>query len=159
MGWTPCGGGFDRRTWVIDRPDNSYREEVREMDKLLQAIRTIPGAKIVTLVKADGDVFTVDIQEDGSVGYEPAHEALFCAKLLNAVSDGGALVIRQFLDEKVEIDGRMLPRKNVYGVALGAGRWHGMTAMDVRESYTVDYETGKPVKPEHGVSYCKFPTD
>ena len=127
------------------------------MDKLLQAIRAIPGQKIVTLAQAGGRTSRVDIDENGAVGYEPAHELLLSAKLTNAASEGGALIIRQFLDERVEINGRMLPRKNLYGVVLGAGCWRGMIAMEVREASIVDCETGGTMDPEPGVSYCKFP--
>ncbi|MDA8093014.1 MAG: hypothetical protein M0T84_03740 [Betaproteobacteria bacterium] len=111
---------------------------------LLQAIRVLPGKKIVTLACAGADDLTqVDVSASGVIGHADGHDLLLKAKLHRALVSGGGMIIRQFTQIKtqaVAANGKPLwiPIKNLYGVRLERGRWRGLSALDVRRACEPD---------------------
>lgn len=135
---------------------------MNRIESLLTAIRALPGPKILTLTTSTG-LQPYDMHEDGTLGYDPGHGLLFQAKLVRALHEGGALIVRQFLPIKVEHvapDGRRtwIPRKNVYAIKLGQQTWTPLSAKDTRTVCCTDAETGQPLPPEPTVSYLAFPS-
>lgn len=131
---------------------------------MLAAILALPGGKILTLVFGDEQMFKIDISEDGQLGYHPTHCQLFLSKLVAALVASGGLIIRQFLPLKVEhqlADGRIvwLPRKNIYGVTLGGGRWQALSGEETRQAHTTDANTGEPFDQEDLTAFPEFPSE
>jgi hypothetical protein len=127
------------------------------LDDLLIRIKQLPGAKIVTLAH-ETTVFEIDIDLQGVCGYGPGDEPLFRAQLARALHEGGGLMSRQFLPVKVQRrmpNGKRLwvPEKNLYGVFLGSGTVHALSAEAVRDAACTDATTGAPLEPEDGVHY------
>nr|VFK23212.1 MAG: hypothetical protein BECKLPF1236B_GA0070989_13452 [Candidatus Kentron sp. LPFa] len=140
--------------------DNLYNETYGAEYTLLHEIIKIPGDKILTLASATGP-FKVDVNKNGEFGYEAGIKELFLAKLVNALHNGTALIIRQFLPVKVKRklpNGQELwiPEKNIYAVVLGNGQWRGCTAEEVESCCNTDANTGKALLPEEGVHYQEF---
>jgi len=133
------------------------------MDKLIKSIVKIPGEKIVTLiVQEESEPFVIDVSADGKFGYHESHELLFRAKLVSAFSSSGGMIIRQFLPVKVQRkmpDGKKvwIPRKKIYGVFIGKGKWYPLSKEEVRRACCTNVETGKPIPPEPDVSFSDFP--
>ena len=130
------------------------------IDDLLAQIKRLPGPKIVTLAQDTG-VFKIDIDPQGVCGYGQGHELVFRAKLVRAIHEGGGLMIRQFLSAKVQRrtpNGKLMwiPEKNLYGLHLGAGEVHPLSAEAVRDASCTDATTGAPLEPEEGVHYCTW---
>jgi hypothetical protein len=131
------------------------------LDDLLTRIKQLPGAKIVTLAQ-ETTVFTIDIDPEGGCGYEPGQELLLRANLARALHEGGGLMIRQFLPVKVQRgmpNGRLMwvPEKKLYGLYLGEGQVHGLSAAAVRQAACTDAQTGALLPPEAGVSFATWP--
>ena len=75
----------------------------KNMAELIETIRKLDGQKIITLANFVSDYcHQYDISKDGVIGYEKEHEFLFKIKLLNAMYDGGSIIIRQFTDVIVD---------------------------------------------------------
>ena len=121
----------------------------------------IPGSKILTLLT--GSVpFVIDVHEDGSFGYFEGQQLLFEAKLHEALSERGSLMIRQFLPIKQKTivkGGKVLwiPEKNLYGVFLNEGVWHGLSGETLLQMYSIDPKTGGSLPEEEGAHYRDFP--
>jgi hypothetical protein len=130
------------------------------IDSLLKAIRAIPGGKIATLVVENGQQ-AFDIKEDGKIGYNPSHEQAFKQMLEEGLATGGGLMIRQFLPIKVERTmpngtKHWIPKKNVYGVFLGEGKWVPLSAEEVRSASSTEAESGAKLNQESDVYYRDF---
>jgi hypothetical protein len=128
---------------------------------LMKAIRTIPGEKIVTLAVQLGEQ-TFDIQEDGTVGYDPSHEKLMKKMIEDGLSHGGGLLVRQFLPLKIERlmpngTKQWVPKKNVYGVFLAEGSWAPLSADEVKAACTTNAQSGAPLSQESDIYYRQFP--
>jgi hypothetical protein len=131
-----------------------------DVDKLIAVIQGIPGQKIVTLYAPTSlnPEFSIDIQSAGRMGYEEGHEALFKAKLVHALIDGGGLVVRQLLGVKVQRrmpNGKVLwiPKKNLYGFKLGGGGFQPLSREEMRRAHCTDHKTGKVLEPEPDVIF------
>lgn len=136
------------------------QETLQVIDDLLTRITALPGSKIVSLA-LDTGVFEIDVSAEGVYGYDRGHELLFRAKLVRALNEGGGLMIRQFLPVKVQRrmpNGRLMwvPEKKLYGLYLGEGHAHGLSADAVRSASCTDAQTGAPLAPEDGVSYATW---
>lgn len=127
------------------------------METLLQAIKDIPGKKLVRLVAVGIGGYDIKVSNDGRVGDGPETEAMFLVNLAQAADVGAALTVRQYRVGVVEVGGRMFQRKNLYGVLLQRGGWRGMSAREIREILYTDYQTGEFTPPEPGVTFCDFP--
>jgi hypothetical protein len=130
------------------------------LDDLLTKITQLPGSKIVTLALDTGE-FEIDIDPQGVCGYDPGHEPLFRAKLARALHEGGGLMIRQFLPVKVQRrmpNGKLMwvPEKKLYGLYLGQGSIHPVSAEAVRTAACTDATSGAPLEPEEGVTYATW---
>jgi hypothetical protein len=130
-----------------------------DTQRVIETILKIPGQKIVTLTVNDAfpRTFVIDVDEAGNFGYDPAAKAVFLAKLVAAFSMGGGLVIRQFLSDTIEVmrngQRRRIPKKVIYGIALGEGSWQPLPAQEVEWACCTDNTTGLPIPPEEGVTY------
>ncbi len=129
---------------------------------LLQAIRVLPGKKIVTLACAGADDLTqVDVSASGVIGHADGHDLLLKAKLHRALVSGGGMIIRQFTQIKmqtVSANGKPLwiPIKNLYGVRMERGRWRGLSALDVRRACEADVVAKGGADREQWVRYRAF---
>lgn len=128
------------------------KEKQGRVDKLLDVIRALPGQKILTLAHADGRTFVIDVSPEGDFGYEPGHLALLVAKVINMLFDGGAITIRQFREDKVEIGDREFPRKNIYSIVFVDGDWKPVPPEGVQWCQEHDFN-GEPIEPEPGLVY------
>ena len=127
---------------------------------LLATILDIPGNKIITLYRADGTEFKIDISAQGRFGYAPGHKALFVANLVSAIGSSSVLVIRQFLPLKVERqtpnDKTMfIPKKKLYGIVLANGAWKPISATQMREAHCTNSDTGESIEPEQDVIFAE----
>lgn len=130
------------------------------VDELLEVITGLRGDKIVTLAYEERK-FVIDINANGKIGYDPTHEALFRAKLFNAMDSPGSLIVRQFLPIKVErtmTDGRKrwIPKKKIYGVVLVNGSWLPISKAEMRTAYCIDHKTGEYLAPEPDVIFAEL---
>jgi hypothetical protein len=130
------------------------------LEDLLTRIKQLPGPKIVTLAHTT-DTFEIDIDPQGVCGYDPSHERLFRTKLARALHEGGGLMIRQFLPLKVQRrmpNGKLMwvPEKKLYGLFLGQGVIHALSAEEVRKAACTDATSGAPLEPEEGVTYATW---
>jgi hypothetical protein len=134
-----------------------------EVRSVIKAILKLPGDKMLTVITPITPPQTFDVSEKGVFGYHRSHKQLFEKLLQQAITGGGGLVIRQFLPLKVERttpEGKKIwiPRKNIYGIALGNGAYMPLSASQIRSACCTDAETGKPLPPENDVSYLAFPS-
>ncbi len=130
--------------------------------QLLNHIVTIAGIKILTLLLEETGEIKFDIDDDGNVGYDPMHKHLLLAELNSGFSNGGVVIIRQFTPLKTEIinakNKKMwVPIKNVYGLILRDHQWIAVSKKELRESFSIDAQTGKPLKREPDVAYQDIP--
>jgi hypothetical protein len=128
--------------------------------ELLEEILKIPGKKILTLHCVNSS-FSVDIDESSKFGHQPGLKELFLAKLHRAFSEGGAIIIREFLPIRVKrTDGNgkiiWLPEKNLYGILLKDNKWIGCNREQLKEVYEIDALSGSPLSQEEGVHYQDF---
>ena len=121
-----------------------------DIDKLIAAIRKIPGSKIITLATEEGQ-FKIDVTEKGFFGYHKSHEKLFRAKLMLK----GGMTIRQFLP--ITFDG--FPLKTLYGIYFDSGKWLPISKAEVEIAHTTDYKTGNPIVPSKDVMFADFPCE
>ncbi len=125
-------------------------------ETLKNKIIEMPGNKIVTLLIMESPDSTkevkYDISSEREIGYSKEHEEAFFEQLENAINTGGALVIRQF----TEIYNDNIPIKKLYGVRLGQGTFLGIDKDELKQSFSVDADTGKPIEPPANVQYCDF---
>lgn len=129
---------------------------------LMESILKMPGKKILTLTTEDKEPFTIDVSEDGDMGYNEKHGLLFKAKLFSAFNSAGVLIIRQFMPIKVKremANGKKIwiPLKSVYGVYIAHGKWVPVSKSEMKWAHCTDYRTGKSIAPEEEVFFCDFP--
>lgn len=134
-------------------------------EQLIQDILSIPGQKIVTITifsrqGAFGQAF--DIDTASRIGYSDTHTLLFREAIGLAFDNDAGLIIRQFLDFGVnktcESGGEIyVPRKNLYGVVVGAGQYRFLSANEVDLISNTDAASGELLEPEEYVFYCGFP--
>lgn len=130
--------------------------------QLLEHLIALPYQKIITLLRQDNSGQQFDIDENGKVGYETGHKEFFLAVLANMLNDGGVLMIRQFTPLKTEIinhknEPMWVPIKNVYALILGNNDWKGVPKDQLKQSYSIDSQTGQPLKREPDVTYKDVP--
>ena len=106
--------------------------------------------------------FKVDVNKNGRFGYQKGIKELFAAKLANAMSEEGGLIIREFLSIKTKHkmpNGKLIwiSEKALYGVVLKDGNWKGLKAEDVQMCHETDHLTGKRLPPELGIHFRDFP--
>lgn len=133
-----------------------------KINNLIEAILKIPGSKIVTLAINGDDFFELDISDNNEFGYIPEHKLLFKAKLINALQNGGGMIIRQFLSvrtkRKMKNGKEMwIPEKNLYGAILGNNDWTGMDIQSLKRACETDATTGLPLDHEVSTHYRNFP--
>ncbi|MEU1630410.1 hypothetical protein ABZ746_34985 [Streptomyces sp. NPDC020096] len=87
--------------------------------------------------------------EDGTVQLAEADALIFCTVLAAGIATGspGGVVLRTGRGTRAEPD-------RVRGWSLRDGWLHPLTEAEVFNAYCTDAETGEPVPPEPGVSYC-----
>ena len=83
------------------------------------------------------------------------HKELFIAKLANAMFCGGSLIVTQILPVKIKMNGSKIPipLKNKYGFYLGNDGWYALSKEEVKDAFSKDHKTGKPITPEEDVLY------
>ncbi len=136
---------------------NYLKKNTQAITQLLELISKISGQKILMLACKE-KVFEVDVNEDGYFGYEDSHKPYFLAKIAMALEEGGALIIREFLNvrtKKTLSSGKELwiPEKNLYGVVLTQGMWMGLSAESLQDFYRTDAKSGEILPREEGVHY------
>ncbi len=134
------------------------------LDELMVEILKIPGDKIITLTDQDQRWFEVDVSRQGAFGYQLGTKELFLAKLMNAFSGRGTIIIREFLPVKVKrvlSNGKemWIPEKNLYGIVLQKGEWIGLSKEELQKCYARDTSSDSPIDQDEGVRYCTFPLD
>jgi hypothetical protein len=135
------------------------------INSLIEAILKIPGKKIVTLsIDGEAEPFVLDISAEGALGYDASHEFLFKNKLSTAFKSYGGLIVRQFLEIKVERElpngeKAWIPRKNIYGILISRGGWEPLPEHEVRLAHCTDARTGRPIPQEPDVSFKDFPLE
>lgn len=135
---------------------------VREAERVLKAVRRLPGGKIVSIVNRDDHQQAFDVNSGGRVGSLQGHDVLLLALIASGLADGGGMIVRQFLPERglmVGANGKVMdvPRKRLYGISLDAGVARPQDASVVRECMTVDCTTGAAIPEEELVEYATFP--
>lgn len=130
-------------------------------ESLIESILSIPGNKIITLGYGD-EAFSIDIDKDGNYGHQVGDEEIFKAKLFSAFHVRGAVIIRQFLSEKIRItapNGKRIdiPKKNIYSISIYNGDWFPHSKETMEWAHNTEYGTGKILLPEEGVSFIDFP--
>lgn len=131
--------------------------------RLLDAILRLPGSKIVTVAGCDHQQ-AFDIAADGKIGHLHGHDMLLRAMLAWVLTEGGTVVIRQRLAlmiERIVPNGKLLwiPNHRIYGVVLGNGEFHAISAEEMRSAQTTDHETGATLPSEDGVEYGVLPLE
>lgn len=130
--------------------------------RLLSAIRSLPGNKIVT-VSTRQNPKAYDIAENGAVGYTPGHEADFLKSLDDCLCGyaSAGIMIRQFIpgtsttiknSSGKEIS---IPWKALYGVYISGDGIRPLPAEEVKRAanHAVD---GTPMEPENYVIFEDF---
>ena len=125
------------------------------MDAICEAIDSLPGVKIVTLYSPVSVSPVMKIDVNGTTwGYHVGHHLLFRAKMIR----GGAITVRHFLDDRIEVEGRTIPAKNLYGVRFSEDAITPMDAEELEWCYEHVVEGGKSqhIGREPGVHYKPF---
>jgi hypothetical protein len=129
----------------------------KNIDELIKQILKIPGDKILFLMSVNSvqQTMTMDVNENGEFGHGIGHKERFIAKLANAMFCGGSLIVTQFLPVKIKMNGAKIPipLKNKYGFYLGNGGWYALSKEEVRDAFSKDHKTGKPITLEEDVLY------
>lgn len=119
---------------------------------LLNRIYRLPGQKILTLATDDATrVF--DIAANGEIGYAPDHKTQLRRALAEAMTEGGGLIVRRFLNLKAVVEtphgATLHPVKELCGVALSKGDWRALTKAEVRS---------RVLPGEANIVFADFPT-
>lgn len=134
---------------------NEEREDQKvaqtEAETLLNAIRSIKGYKIITLVYSER-YSQYEMDENGKFVEEEMDEILLCAKLLGAMSAGGGLTVRSVANTTVN----GLSIFNMCGASLRERTWRGVSAEKMKISYNTDAKTGKRLPEESNVMFIDF---
>jgi len=143
--------------------------------EILFLLHKIKGSKIVTITVTDENKFTFqdnsptrsqafDISENGFIGYNLNHEKLLFDLISLGIKNVGGMIIRQFLDEKIErivTNGRkiLIPKKNIYAIGLGGNTYKIMNSKQVEEACNTDFMTKEKLPNEENVSYKELEID
>ena len=122
-------------------------------EAVIKCIEKIPGQKIITLMSPNSvnQMMTIDLSADGAWGYEPAHLAMFKAKLVSAInSEYGSVTIRQFLPT---LFSEKIPNKIIYGIIFNKGEMRAIRPDHLADVFEHDNSTGKYIGKEDGVTY------
>ena len=139
----------------------NYQSFHPKVDDFVDHIKMIPGDKTVTLVgKTLCEAF--DIDASGVVGYNITHVAKFKSCVHDVLTHGGAVTIRQFTDDKVEVnvDGKQIqvPHKNVYGLSVRANaKLIPLTKFQLMHFYGHSHADGSTLELEPDVDYMDVP--
>ena|SRR5690625_61031 len=80
-----------------------------------------------------------DIDENGKIGYIPAHLTQFVNHISTCLSLGGGLTLRQFTKETIAVKGKgkimRVPIKNLYGARMGNGHWEWISGDKMRSAH------------------------
>ena len=123
-------------------------------DAVIKSIEKIPGQKILTLMSPNSanEMMTIDVSAEGVWGYEPAHLAMFKAKLAGAISsEYGNITIRQFLPTMFS---EKIPNKIIYGIIFKKGEMQAIRPDLLADAFEHDNSTGKFIGKEDGVTYA-----
>lgn len=125
------------------------------VDRILKTIFSIHGKKIVTILGGEDEEARVfDVHEDSTIGYDKFHEMLLMSLLNRVYLNGGVIIIRQFTRMSTRtINGRPIPKKNIYGLAVVDQKIIALDKKALKESFSFDHKTGKPLEPEQDVFY------
>jgi hypothetical protein len=165
----PCGSGRKFKVCCIDEPpglsegtmvvaDRSAEEpRLKELLGMLESF--CETTAIATLTSDAPDPLVIDLtREEGGVryGHAPGHGMLLRARLHHAAERGGSLILRSFtplFDPESD-----LPIKEIRGFHIGhveAGNFalEQLSPSEVRECFSVDFETGEPIEIEPAVVF------
>ncbi len=128
---------------------------------LVQIVKQIPGAKILSIACENTGFASFDINNSGKVGYAPEHPVTLEAMLMGTMYSGGGMIVRQMLNSSVmskTADGidMMMPRKNLYGVTLKDDKWSPLTPEMVEQLHCTCHETGLKIEAEPEVLFASL---
>ncbi len=159
---TQMQGSMVRDEVLLALFPDSFQPNSPDTARLLRAIRSLPGDKIVTVATLQGTT-AYDIAENGAVGYVPGHEAALL-KLLDHCLCGYAsagLMIRQFIPgtsatvKNIRGKDVSIPWKALYGVHITGDGIRPLPAEEVEHSATHAAD-GSPTEPENYVVFEDF---
>jgi len=159
---TQMQGSMVRNEALLAHIPDPFQPNSPDTARLLRAIRSLPGNKIVTVATPQGAT-AYDIAEDGAVGYVPGHEAAFL-KLLDHCLCGYAiagLMIRQFIPgtsatvKNSRGEDVSIPWKALYGVQITGDGIRSLPAEEVEHAATHAAD-GSPTEPENYVIFEDF---
>lgn len=134
----------------------------RRIEQLIQAIRAIPGNKVLTLMTTEqSDPLVMTVTHDGVFGRNREHDALFRIRLAYAFTRAGSLIIRQLSPLKIQREmphgkRRWIPRKNIYGISIVHGTCTPLSKEEIQWAHCTDPRTGRRIPPEPDVSFRDF---
>lgn len=127
-------------------------------DELIRKVKQLPGDKIVT-VAANFETSSFDISVSGKIGYHRSHTKMLHNLISSCFSSSGGIIVRQITSVKVEIEtskgNLFIPIKNIYGILIENGDYHGLSAEMVEKVCCTD-QNGLPIPKERAVRYCEF---
>jgi hypothetical protein len=129
-----------------------------KVDELIRKIKQLPGDKIIT-ISAHFETSSFDVSASGKIGYHRSHTKMLHNLISSCFASSGGIIIRQFTSIKVEIEtpgGKLfVPIKNIYGILIENGDYHGLSAIMVEKACCTD-QNGLPIPKEQAVRYCEF---
>lgn len=135
------------------------------VQEIIQKIEKIPGQKVITFTGVEDEIpFSgdIDCSKEGVWGDYPEDLRMFQDILLYLLEHSGNIVIRQFLNIKLERETSngekvWVPKKNIYALVLEEEAWFPVPKDDLLAAYSVDHETGQPIPPDRDLIFCHFP--
>jgi hypothetical protein len=132
--------------------------QIKEFIDLITKTNT---KKIITILdKENSENIAYDISKIGYVGYNVLHKGRFIHALTNMLDSDqeNIVIVREFLPFnylKVLKSGKKVnvPYKNVYGYIFNNYGIYAVPEEDLKDSYSIDAETGKTIELEEGVTY------
>lgn len=133
---------------------------MQEIFTLLLVIRSIPGAKLLTIANGNNTGHVIQAHPDGSLGKNRNDEVLFRAALACGMNEGCVLAVRAF-DEahpmpiiKPYYRTEDVQRQMLYGVSLGSGKWKPLSSDALRDVFTICPCCGDRLPSNPGIDYC-----
>jgi hypothetical protein len=139
-----------------------------EINHIIAVMRSISGAKELTVMMPDtldGETKNEDDDESGMTGIFMVNENgkiddedSLRGGLGIALKEGGSMIIRQQLKlkvQRVDLEGNMewKNQERVYGMFLNEGQMIPLDDKELKQSYSVDHQTGKAIETPLGLHY------
>ena len=129
----------------------------KTVNQILDQMRSLKGFKRITLVVQNGKKsHTQKFFMDESGAFESSVEPIFRLVLSIGLDNGGGVVLRQFLDEKIPFTHEH--QQKIYGLMLREGGYSPLIPSKIQEMHERDSKTGEVIPTEDGVSYGNWET-